>query len=369
MWHFKNSKFPIGLDISDLSLKFVQLNKNGDKINIQAFSKYNLTPGIIDNGDIKNPQEVIKAINYLMANPIFGKVTAKEIVACLPNSKTYIKSIAIDKTPNDLENIIEEEIEKHIPVSINNIYYDWQTTNNIKNKLRVLIGAGNKNIVEQYTNLFNEAKLSLVALELEPVCLCRALLREEHYKFTDKFDKNYCLIDFGATRTNMTVYSKNTILFTISMPISGEKITENIATTLKIEKKQAEKAKLICGFDSNSAEGIIKNILTDVVNKLILKIHQTIAFYQAEYSDNGPINKIILCGGGAYIKEFDEIIAESTSIETVRGDSFINFNIPSQKESSSNKIFSNGLSKLLNENLSYTTAIGLALREIFINDI
>ena len=57
-----NSAYPIGLDISDLSLKLVQLNKVRDRIKIQALSKLSLPKGIIISGEITNKPELIKAI-------------------------------------------------------------------------------------------------------------------------------------------------------------------------------------------------------------------------------------------------------------------------------------------------------------------
>jgi Tfp pilus assembly PilM family ATPase len=49
-----NSTYPSGLDISDLSIKLVQLDKVRDKIKIQALSKLSLSKGIIENGEIKS---------------------------------------------------------------------------------------------------------------------------------------------------------------------------------------------------------------------------------------------------------------------------------------------------------------------------
>ena len=54
------------------------------------------------------------------------------------------------------------------------------------------------------------------------------------------------------------------------MPISGQDITDSIARTLDIKPIQAEKAKIICGLDETRAKGIIKNILADIIEELVL---------------------------------------------------------------------------------------------------
>ena len=60
------SSYPIGLDISDLSIKLVQLKKVGTKIKIQAWGKISLPLGLLENGDIKNKPELAKAIKKLI---------------------------------------------------------------------------------------------------------------------------------------------------------------------------------------------------------------------------------------------------------------------------------------------------------------
>ncbi len=394
---FNNSTYPVGLDISDLSLKLVQLKKIRDRIKIQAMAKLNLPPGLIVAGEIKQKEELIKAIKKIMADPGFGKVSSEEITACLPESKTFIKLIEVEKTPNQLPDIIESEIEKHVPMAINEIYYDYQVIEDLAEKQLVLIGAAPQNIVNQYTEMFDQAKLSPLALEIEPISICRSLLVEEQPglnlklgRFSSKKlspvsrvqNKNYAIIDIGANHTAMTFYSINTILFTISMPISGEHITDSIAKALEIEKDQAEKAKIICGLDPDKAQGIISNILEDIIKELINRIKDALAFYENNYKERGPINQIILCGGGANIKNIAQTISQAININVIAGDPLVNLaeikdnisKIINEKYSlESNKlkikIPNKNLTLSQDSSLSYATAIGLALRGIFIDEL
>ena len=397
MYSLNKSIYPLGLDISDLSLKLVQLNKIRDKIKIQAIGKINLPPGIIESGEIKNKPELINAIKKLTSSPKYGKVSSDEVTVCLPESKTFIKLIEVAKSPNSLSEVIGTEIEKHVPMSINEIYYDWQVIENKAEKYQVLIGAAPKNIVNQYTELLDEAKLFPVALEIEPMAICRGLLVEESpsFKKTKKFSnfkstpekikaKNYALIDIGACHTSMIFYAHKTILFTVSIPITGEQITASIAQTLEISKEQAEKAKIVCGLDENKAQGIIKNILEEVIKKLIKKINEAIQFYQSHYAESGPLEEILICGGGANIKNLTDILKEATSTPVRLADALINlaeakekfteilaekhlFEINLIQKNSRQKNKTLAISQ--NSSLTFTTAIGLALRGIFIDEL
>lgn len=378
----KTSGYPIGIDISDLSLKLFQLNKQGEKISIQAISKYELPKGIIDDGEIINKPELLKAVNTLLTKTKHGKVSSTEVIACLPESKTFIKLIEVENSPNDLSLVLKSEIEKYIPLSVDEIYFDWQVVKTLPTKKLILIGAAPKNIVDQYSNFFDEAGLSVVALEIESIAICRCLLEEESYRYKGQSTGNYAIIDMGAKRTSMVAYSQNTILFTVSMPISGDEITENISKTLRIDREQAEKAKIICGLSADKAKGVIKNILSEMIDDLIKRVQETIKYHAVHFSEFPPLDKIYLCGGGSNIENIDKIIQEAIKIEVKLADPLINLQ---ENGVNFNETFSeahqadlnflknqrelNNLSITKNYSLAFTTAIGLALRGVFIDEI
>lgn len=374
MFILNKSSYPIGLDISDLSLKLVQLNKLGDKIKTQAIGRIDLPAGLIENGEIKNKKEVVKAINKLIANPSVGSVSSNEVIACLPEEKTFLKLVEIEKSLDNTEKKVQREIEKHIPLSLEEIYYDWEIIEDLPKRKLVLIGASPRTLVDQYTNVLEAAKLSVVALESEPISICRSLLTEEHLKYKGAYDKNYGIIDIGGSNACLIVYSKKTILFTASMPISGEEITKEITQTLGIERDEAEKTKISYSLGKNRDDKKIKNIIAKMVNDLTIKNKKAINFYNSHFSNWGPIEKIILCGGGANIKDLDKIIEENTGIETVTGDVLVNLTERKKKVlhflnrveiKNTNQKENKKTKPTPDKSLAFATAIGLALRGIF----
>ena len=168
------------------------------------------------------------------------------------------------------------------------------------------------------------------------------------------------------------------------MPISGEEITTKISQALDLTKEQAEKAKIICGLDENKANGVIKNILADTIKNLVEKIKEAISFHGNYFPQNGPLNQILLCGGGSNIPNLEKIISEEISIEVKLADALINLNEDKDKLNEiftekhtlnikSEKITENdkqaNLSIQQNYNNTFTTAFGLALRGIFIDEL
>jgi type IV pilus assembly protein PilM len=353
---FSRSRYPVGLDISDSSIKFVQLKKKREKISIQSYGKVDLPDGLIRDGEIKDEKTLVSLIKAALQSPIYGEITFNEAVSCLPNSKTFIKLIEIETGTNHLNDVIFSEMEKYIPSDLSRFYLDWQIIEKTKNLEKVLIGASPINIAEQYTSAMKSAQLTPIALELEPVSICRSLLAEEGVSFGKGQGNNYLIMNIASKYGSITAYSKNTILFDISFPSSGEKMTKSIANTLDINLEQAERAKIICGLDSEIGNGAIKIALSDDIEAIKNRLIDAINFYQNNHSERGLIKNIILTGGGAFMSGLKEYINRETSIETIIGNPLAHISqLDRDKESQT----------LLGPD--YSTAIGLSLRGVFID--
>lgn len=377
---------PIGLDISDLSIKLIQFKKRGEKIKIQAVGKTSLPTGVLSDGEIKDKETLARYLKKIMNRPSFGKACGNEVVVCLPETKTFLKIIEIDKNSTNINESVRTELEKHIPLPAASVYYDFQIIRESNRSQILLLGASPKEIVNQYVEFFNELGLSIVSMETEPLSVCRALLSEEHPKYKEENQKNYAIIDIGATSASMTVYAKNTILFSVSMPISGENLTDKIAETLDIEPSRAEKAKIIYSLQEGGEQPAVKKILAEMTKELVEKSLEAITFFHHHFSTWGPINKIILAGGGANIKDIEKTVQKETGIETIRGNALINlgdkrekflkpfqetlslyidFLSEEKKKTKGKKQEDKTLKITQDTSLSYTTAIGLALRGFY----
>lgn len=374
----KKSSYPIGLDISDLGFKLAQLDKTKTLPAVQALGKSEIDKNIINQGIINDQEAAAKAIKKICYKPQVGSFSTDEVVACLPETKTFIKLIEIEKGANPISEIIGSEIERYVPLERKQVYYDYQIISQDDQSYSVLIGAAPRQIVDNYIEMLRMSGLSPVAFEIEPVALARALLNEEMPDFSENRKKTYGIIDIGAIRSSFVVYSANTITFSISIPISGEGITKKIAETLKIDQEQAEKSKIVCGLDKSKAKGIVHDVLNESMQQLIDRINDGFEYQNTHYADYGTVEKMIICGGGANIKNLDNILSQELGIEVELGDAFANISQTSDDFSKhftethkldEKNITSEAISVEQNTSLNYATAIGLALRNIYTDKI
>lgn len=343
---FKYKQNSFGLDISERTLRLVQLKKVKRKAQIISYGEVNLPPGVIQNGKIVDVEKFLYSLKNLLKNHHGQHITTKNVIACLPEHQTFIKLIHL--TYPESKELLQEivtETKKHIPYPLDKTYLDWQFVNE-NDKTKTLIAVCPKEIVDNYQEVLSKANLILTTLEIEAVAICRNLI-ELNLDVTDPI----IILDLGANRTSLIIYQDQTVLFSLSLNFSAEELTLAIKNKLNISLEEAEKAKKVCGLDPQKAEGGVKKILESRINKLAEQIREAKYFYHEHFSKEKEIKKVILTGGGCLLPFLTDYLTEQCQLDFELANPLINL-------SQSNL-------NLLPENLqSFNTAIGLALRDI-----
>jgi type IV pilus assembly protein PilM len=347
-----------GLDINDLSLKIVKLKKKGRGFVLVSFSEEKIPPNIIEDGAIKNETALVKIIKSAYSKVKGKKIKTKYVVASLPEEKSFSQVIQMPKmTEEEMQVAVPLEAENYIPMSINDVYLDFQVISPIKNSVdhpEVSIVAMPKKIVDSYVSCLKKAGLILIALESESEAIARALVKKETNSSL------LILVDFGENNTDFIVFSGSSIRFTTSIPISSQSLTKAISESLKISFEEAEKLKIEYGITGKNVGGQaekVAQIIEPFLSDLTGQIKKYLNFYRDHSSfeyllPNGKTEKILLCGGGAELKGLIDFMSKNLDIPIEIGDPLVNFSARKPKN-------------IIKENLlSFTTAIGLALRQV-----
>jgi type IV pilus assembly protein PilM len=239
---------------------------------------------------------------------------------------------------------------------------DFQVITPIKNSLvnpEVLIVAMPKKIVDSYVSCFKRAGLVPVILQTEAEAIACALVKK------DIKSSLLVLVDFGENNTDFIVFSGSSIRFTTSIPISSQSLTIAISQTLNISFEEAEKMKIeygLTGLKNGDKAEKVAQIIEPILNDLTSQISKYLNFYQEHSSfeyllPDVKTGKIILCGGGAGLKGLSEFMSKKLDTSVEIGDPFVNFYGKNKKN-------------IIKDNLlSFTTAIGLALRQVNSNQL
>lgn len=343
---FKFIQKTFGLDISERACRLIQLKKYRSKAKIISSGEIKVPEGVIQNGKIIKIDEFVHLIKKLIKDSRGQKISTRYVTACLPEPNSFIKLINLTypESKNTLEEIINET-KKHIPYPLEKTYLDWQYVDE-KDKSKVLIAVCPKEIVDNYQESLTKAGLIPDTLEIEEVAICRSLI-----KFNTTAPDPFIILDLGATRTSLIAYQDQAVLFSLSLTFSSNSLTKNLINKLRLLPKEAEKAKRICGLDLNKAEGGVRKILETSVKQLARQIREAKYFYHEHVSKEKSINRIVLTGGGSQLPYLITYLGNKCQIKLEIANPLVNLIKPDKE-------------LLIKDIQSYSTAIGLALRNI-----
>ena len=346
-----------GLDLSDLSVKVMQLEKDGNTDSIRSFFTAEIPVGNIEDGKIINKVKVAEIIKYAIKKSGPKKIKTKKVICSLPESKVFLRVINLPKIEeSEAEEAIKWEMEANIPIPIDQAYYDWQFLENedvkdAKNsgKQDVLTVAIAKDFVDDLMEVLEAAGLEVYGLEVESIATARSLVLQK--KVTEK-NESALIVDLGAERTSFIMVNAGIPTFTSSIPFSADGISDAISKGFNISLIESEKIKITHGIglsNDNPVFGMVHSLLENLVQE----IEKTLDFYNEFTKNSLAIDRIILCGGGANLKGLVPFLTKRLGKTVKLGDSWTNLNFgkklpPIDRESS----------------IRYSTVIGLAMRDI-----
>lgn len=385
-----------GLDIGDRSLKLIQVarsHRNLRPYRLTAWGEIELAEGVMDRGEILDMDKAVESLKQLIKQSR-GRLRGHAVTACLPEVKSFIKiiEVPVGSGEADVKKAVQMELEQNVPLPLEDLYHDWQVIGSVspsqtstptdeppaedgkdevsgekdaapgKDKkeegeqpeepaavsppsVRLLIGAAPKGIVDSYVTLLERAGLVPVAMEIEATAITRASVPAS-------LDENEAVgvLDIGATRSALIIHDHGAIQMSISIPISGNAITNLIADSLKVNFEDAETLKRECGLDANRCEDKMWRILYPLIDDITEKIRNAFRFYKIGFPGGQKIEALYLCGGGAQFREIDTVLSRKLAMKVTRGDASVNLDPRLPKAFPKETL------------LNYTTAIGLAMR-------
>ncbi len=343
---------PFGLDLSDLSLKAVFLDEEGDRDRIVSYGAVNLPLESVSDGKILKEDAVIAGVKTLLETSGPGKIRSRRVFCSLPETKAFLRIVSLpvmDK--REVSEAIRWEIEANIPLSLDQVYYDYQLLDrNVtreQGKMSILVVAVARSVVDQFVSALEAAGLEVVGFETESIAQARILLPEE------TSDVTTLIIDIGDRRTSFLIALGNIPVFTSSIPLSSQMITDSIAKGMKIPFEDAERIKITEGIGSQTKGDPLFRMVEPVLSSLTAEMERSVDFYLNTLRYSSAVDKVILCGGGSNMRGILPYLARKLGKPVEFGNPWVNLRIGKSIPVISKK-----------QSVQYSTALGLALRGI-----
>ncbi|HEV7424590.1 MAG TPA: pilus assembly protein PilM, partial [Candidatus Paceibacterota bacterium] len=283
----------------------------------------------------------------------------------IPVQSSLIFTLELPTTVKESEmaTIVPTEARKYIPVAITEVSLDYfilpkkeasfedlnktpdssALPHKQTDKTNVLVVATQNDIISKYRSVVSECKLTASFFEIEIFSSIRANFEHEL--------SPALLIDFGASRTKLSIVEFGMVKSYHTIDRGGADITDSISKSLSIPFSEAEKMKKEFGLFGNPVEKSLADIIKVHIDYIFSETNNALLSYEKKY--NRTISKVIFTGGGALMKGLAEVGISNFGAEIEIGHPFSKVNAPAF------------LTKVLETmGPEFAVALGLALRKL-----
>ena len=320
----------VGLDIGSKCIKAgeVAAGKKGDKMVLKRFGMVEIPYGLIEEGAIKNPEEVADAIKQLFKA---YNIRENNVSVSIGGYSVIVKKINVQSmTEEQLQETIQFEAEQYIPFDISDVNLDFQILEENENssQMSVLLVAAKKEMVDGYVNLIQMAGLNPCIIDVDSFALQNIF--EIGY---EPENENVALIDIGSSKTSLNILKGTDSVFMRDVSLGCSQINQKIASQLDCSMEEAELVKFEKDSDKVTPEDLFE-ITSSVVRDWCTEIQRALDFFYSNNQDES-IKTIYLSGGGGNIKAFRQLLASETSAKVETIDPFKSFYVDDEKFDSS----------------------------------
>ena len=355
----------VGIDIGSSAIKVVEIKKKGGKTILETYGAIALAP--YDNQDVGNvvnltvPKIAEALTEVLKQSGVIAKVGAFSIP--VQSSLIFTVELPAIVKESEMATIVPIEARKFIPVPITEVTIDYfilpqkessfEEMNMVSNnpdlppteaeKTNVLVVATQNDAIAKFRSIVSECQLSASFFEIEIFSSIRSNFEHEL--------SPVLLIDFGASRTKLSVVEFGMVKSYHTIDRGGADISKSISQSLSIPFSEAEKMKKEFGLFGNPVEKSLADIIKIHIDYILAETNSALLEYEKRYGRT--ISKVMFTGGGSLMKGLSEVATNNFQAPIEIGHPFHKINAPEF------------LRKVLEAmGPEFAVAIGLALRKL-----
>lgn len=356
-----NSSSALGIDVGSSAIKVVEIKKKEGRAVLETYGSVALGPYADQEiGRLTNlpPEKIVEALKEVLKQ---SAVSSSSSALAIPIQSSLVFTIEIPAQvkETDIPAVVQTESRKFIPVPLTEVSLDYfmlpkkassfEEENNPDvahlpgEKNEVLAVAIQNDAIERYRSIVSGSGLSASFFEVEIFSSIRSNFEHEL--------SLVLLMDFGASRTKLSLVEFGMVKNYHSINRGGSDITESISRSLSISFAEAEEMKKEYGLYENPKEQSLAEIIKVHLDYIFSETNSVLLSYEKKY--NQTISKVILTGGGALLKGLQEVAQNNFRADVELGKPFAKVSSP--------EFLHKVLDKMGPE---FAVAIGLALRKL-----
>ena len=309
-----NSKSFLTVDFGAGSLKLAEFEINdAGGLLLKNFAIKSL--GLEGAQEATREKVILQALQEVIAEK---GIKSKNINVCAPGFHVFSKFVKLPPVDSaKVGQIIQYEAQQNVPFPLSEVVWDYQILGSTPSgEMEVLLVAIKSEIVEGLFRVAEQAKLKLQLCDASPAALCNAF----KYNYSD-LEGCTLLLDIGAKTSNLIFFEKDKV-FSRSINLGANTITQDFANEAKLKFAEAEKIKIAEGFVSlggayeepdNPNQAAISKIARQFMTKLHIQVNQTVQFYRGQQGGSSP-QRLFLSGGASVMPYTAQFFAEKLNV-------------------------------------------------------
>lgn len=309
-----NSKSFLAIDFGAGSLKLAEFEVNeAGGLRLRQYGLRSL--GAEGMQDSAREAVVQKALQEMLAE---RGIKSKQVNVCAPGFHVFSKFVKLPPVDaSKVTQIIQYEAQQNVPFPLAEVVWDYQILGSTAGgELEVLLVAIKSDIVEGLFRVAESAGLRLNVTDVSPAALCNSF----RYNYGE-LDDCTMLLDIGAKTSNLLFFEKGKV-FSRSINLGANSITQDFAHESKLKWDAAEKLKIDEGFVSlggayeepeNPHQAAISKIARQFMTRLHIQVNQTIQFYRGQQGGSAP-QRLYLSGGASIMPYTAQFFAEKLNV-------------------------------------------------------
>lgn len=296
----------IGLDIGSYSIKAAKLEGSFRGFELEAFYE---KPLLRDSGP--PPEEVITSTLRELVSE--WEMDGYTFITSLPGNQVSTRIISLPFTEQKkIDQVVGFEVEGDLPFSLEELVVDYHILHKKENESRILVAAVEKELFKSFLGVLAAAGIDPRIVDIDSLALFNL------YQIVSGGENEKCLslIDLGAAKTSICIFSGGQVFFIRTIPLAGDAITRAIQKDFELSYTQAEELKHRTGELNQGEKDKVSLTIKKVIDPLLQEIWQT--FYHSGEMSIKRVEKAFICGGTSRLLNLPEYLAERLDIEVTR---------------------------------------------------
>jgi type IV pilus assembly protein PilM len=247
------------------------------------------------------------------------KLKPKTVFLSLSGQSVFVRFVKLPAVEESkIAQIVRYEAQQQVPFPIEEVEWDHQVIGDASgDEIDIVLVAIKTEIVSGLVEAIRRQHIDVEVVDIASLALYNAMIYNE-----GPFETTAALVDMGAKTTSLII-AEGINLWSRTIPIGGDNVTEAIAKELEVSTEEAGKLQRLArvgqaaeGPETGGDEQVRRasEAVTKVLNRLLAEIRRSIGYHRTQ-SQGSPVQRVLLSGGVSFIKGVGTFLSDKLHVD------------------------------------------------------